>query len=207
MSINPLKIFLPVTLALLQGCVQLLPDPSTPPTQFYFLEHQHSLASPPFRSQTVQVINPYADDIYSTNRLLMVQNHQGVKTMTPLAHAIWQDSVPHLVHRSMINFFQKQGSWNVVSREEDHIKPDYILRTEIRHFEIIEKNFNPDEIFIELSVLFSSQSKNKLTHQNIFSRRRPIEELSLRGIVRAYLDTYSLVLQDLNRWVEHKKRL
>jgi cholesterol transport system auxiliary component len=114
----------------LSGCGSILPAPQQP--QLYLLDPTITApAGPPVRWR-LAVATPDASAALDTARIALMRTPT---TMDYYANAAWQDRVPLILQRLLIEAFESSGRILSVDRDTAGIESDYVLETEIRAFE------------------------------------------------------------------------
>jgi cholesterol transport system auxiliary component len=117
---------------LISGCssIQLLPAPMAP--QLYVLRPQIMPPMGPRASFRLSVRSPDAPASLDTARIALTRS---ATTMDYFANAAWNDRVPLIVQRLLIQTFDASNRIVSVDRDTAGLESDYLLQTEIRDFE------------------------------------------------------------------------
>ena len=116
----------------LAGCsgIQLLPTPMSP--QLYVLRPQVMAPMGGAVSWRLSVGAPDAPASLDTERIALSRSPN---TMDYFANAAWNDRVPLLVQRLLVQTFDSSNRIVGVDRDTSGLENDYLLQTEIRDFE------------------------------------------------------------------------
>ena len=116
----------------LAGCsgIQLLPTPMSP--QLYVLRPQVMMPMDARVGWRLSVGSPDAPASLDTERIALSRSPN---TMDYFANAAWNDRVPLLVQRLLIQTFDASNRIIAVGRDTSGLENDYLLDTEIRDFE------------------------------------------------------------------------
>jgi cholesterol transport system auxiliary component len=120
------------TALFLSGCgaISLLPKPMEP--QLYLLRPQAMApmgAPVPWR---LAIGTPDASASLDTTRIALTRS---ATSMDYFANAAWNDRMPLIVQRSLIESFDSSGRIVSVARDTAGLESDYLLESEIRDFE------------------------------------------------------------------------
>jgi cholesterol transport system auxiliary component len=117
--------------SLLSACSNLIGPPAA--AQMY------ALSPPPLPPQTggkvgwaLSIAKPYASDNLDSTRIALAKSNT---ELDYYANASWPDSLPALVGTAILAGFESSGRIASVSREEEALRADYVLATDIRDFE------------------------------------------------------------------------
>src|SRR5258707_417516 len=118
--------------ALLSACgsLQLIPKPQTP--QLYLLRPQIMPPMGAAVSWRLSVGIPDATASLDTTRIAL--SHSAT-TMDYYANAAWDDRLPVILQRLLIETFDASGRIISVGRDTTGLETDYLLQAEIRNFE------------------------------------------------------------------------
>ena len=115
---------------LVAGCGSILPTPMAP--QLYVLRPQappaENMAPVRFR---LAVAVPDAPASLDTARIALTRS---ATTMDYFANAAWNDRIPLMLQRLLIQRFDAGGRITAVGRDTAGLESDYLLETEIRDF-------------------------------------------------------------------------
>ena len=117
---------------LLSGCgsVQLLPAPLAP--QLYVLRPQ---VTPPMGAPVSWRLSVGEPDALASLDTARIALSRSATTMDYFANAAWNDRVPLIVQRLLVQTFDASGRIVSVGRDTAGLENDYLLQTEIRDFE------------------------------------------------------------------------
>lgn len=116
--------------ALLAGCGSILPTPTAP--QLYVLRPQ----TPPPEGASVRwrlaVAVPDAPASLDTARIALTRSPT---TMDYFANAAWNDRIPLMFQRFLVQRFDASGRISAVARDTSGLESDYLLETDIHDFQ------------------------------------------------------------------------
>ncbi len=121
-----------LTLLALAGCGGSLLGPSSNPPSLYRLSAPEDIvsATPAARWQLV-VDTPTAPQDLDTSRIAIAPEPARIDYYAGVA---WADRAPVMIQELMLESFDKSGKVAAV-RQQSNIRPDFLLSTDIRHFE------------------------------------------------------------------------
>jgi len=124
--------FLVLSTAGLAGC-GLVPDVNKPLT-LYTLKPKLNLAQPPAKVGWQLVIaEPAAERDIDTSRIALTRTANVIEYF---ADGNWSDTAPNLVQAKMIEAFESTNAIVAVGRDAAGLKPDYILQSDLRDFQV-----------------------------------------------------------------------
>ena len=124
--------FLVLSAAGLVGC-GLVPDVNKPLT-LYTLKPKLNLAQPPAKVGWQLVIaEPAAERDIDTSRIALTRTANVIEYF---ADGNWSDTAPNLVQAKMIEAFESTNAIVAVGRDAAGLKPDYILQSDLRDFQV-----------------------------------------------------------------------
>jgi cholesterol transport system auxiliary component len=106
--------------------------PSGPPAQIYVLGPDFTgISGAPKVDWGLAIARSDVADVYDTDRLALSRG----QTMDYYADAEWTDATPRLLQSLLVEAFEKSGRIGAVSRDNGSVRGEYVLTTELRHFE------------------------------------------------------------------------
>jgi cholesterol transport system auxiliary component len=180
----------------LSGCGSLL-SPSNPPAQIYVLDPGFTAASGPSVDWALTVAQADVPDVYDTQRVAIQRN----QIMDYFANTQWTDETPRLLQSLMIEAFEKSGRIGAVSRDGGGVHADYMLTTEIRHFEAVYDNGDgAPEINIEIVAKMLS-----LPHHDVIAIHDKPQKLrasanSIPAVIQAFNQATGSAITNIVGW-------
>jgi cholesterol transport system auxiliary component len=124
--------FLLLSAAGLAGC-GLVPDVNKPLT-LYTLKPKLNLAQPPAKvGWQLVVAEPAAERDIDTSRIALTRT---VNVIEYFADGNWSDTAPNVVQAKLIEAFESTNAILAVGRDAAGLKPDYILQSDLRDFQV-----------------------------------------------------------------------
>jgi len=117
------------------------------------------------------------------------------------ADSEWTDRAPLLVQTAILQSFENSKAITALDRESVGLRADFILRTEIRHFEAVyDSSDAPPEMWVAINVRLVSPSSRDVVAQSSFERRRRASANDVPSIVSAFDEALGGVMKDIVVW-------
>jgi cholesterol transport system auxiliary component len=132
----------------LAGCAGMI-GPTAAPQLYVLRPHLGPASGAAKVDWALTVALPNAPLSLDTARIAL---QRSADTMDYYANSAWQDRVPVLVQRALIEGFEKSGKIAAVARDTEGVRADYLLQTDLRAFEA--RYSSPDgapEIVVEIT--------------------------------------------------------
>lgn len=187
--------FLGIVLGL-GACVNLLPDPGTPP-QRLFLDPPLEISLPSTPSgMTVAVALPSAPLSLDSVRILLKKPQGILERGDYIANVEWMERLPLMVQRHLIYTLEASKRFIAVGAQTDLFKHTFLLETDIRHFNIVLASPTPyAEVVFSLKLL--QLPAREVAWQKTLQAKAPIMDHSLRGFIQGLTQAYTKVLKDV----------
>lgn len=119
-------------------------------------------------------------------------------TLEYYANSAWTDNAPAMVQTLLIESFEATDSIVAVGREAIGLRPDYILKTDLREFEAIYDGDNPiPEVWIRINAKLVQMPDRKIVASRTVGRRLPAASAKLEDIIAAFDEALGKVLRDI----------
>lgn len=119
-------------------------------------------------------------------------------TLEYYANSAWTDNAPAMVQTLLIESFEASDSIVAVGREAIGLRPDYILKTDLREFEAIYDGDNPiPEVWIRINAKLVQMPDRKIVASRTVGRRLPAASAKLEDIIAAFDEALGKVLRDI----------
>ncbi|MBV8737010.1 MAG: membrane integrity-associated transporter subunit PqiC [Alphaproteobacteria bacterium] len=201
MSLPPLRIcrrwLAGGTVLALAGCASLLV--SSPPSNLYRLTAARDFP-PGLRqvSSQLMVDLPQTPAGIDTDRIALSKSPL---TLDYFANAEWIDRLPELIGNLLLASFENSGRITAVDRNSGGLRADYILRTEIRHFEAIYASTNaPPQVWVEIVARLAAVRQRAIIAEARFEKRVPATANDIPAIVAAFNTATVGVLEEIVVW-------
>ena len=112
------------------GSLQLIPTPPTP--QLYLLRPQ---IMPPMGSPVAWRLSVGIPDATASLNTTRIALSRSATTMDYYANAAWDDRLPLLLQKLLLETFDSSGRIVSVGRDTAGLETDYLLQAEVRNFE------------------------------------------------------------------------
>lgn len=192
-----------LSLVMLSSCISLLPDPGHLPKRIWL---EPAMISSPLRDhtntpQTLSVIRPTATNMLDSERL-RVRNLTGeIALVDHIAGVEWQDHLPAMVQRHLVQALIRSKKFKAVGLEEDSFKRALVLETDIQAFDVV---LLPNKMYAEVHLsakLLNVKGRDVIWQKN-FTTKTPLQEHSLQafitGLTKAYETVLYQITQDIN---------
>ena len=117
------------------------------------------------------------------------------------ADAEWTDRVPSLVQTALLESFENSKAIAAIDRESVGLRADFILKTEIRHFEALYDSPNgPPNVWVAISARLVNPAARDILAQASFEHREQAEGKDVSQIVLAFDEALGVVMKDIVLW-------
>ena len=117
------------------------------------------------------------------------------------ADSEWTDRAPLLVQTAILQSFENSKAITALDRESVGLRADFILRTEIRHFEAVyDSSDGPPEVWVAINVRLVNPSSRDVVAQSVFERRQRASANDVPSIVSAFDEALGGVMKDIVVW-------
>jgi cholesterol transport system auxiliary component len=185
------------TVLALAGCASLLV--SNPPGNLYRLTAARDFP-PDLRPVKTQLMIdlPQAPAGIDTDRIALSKSPL---SLDYFANAEWTDRLPELIENLLFVSFENSGAITAIDRNSGGLRADYILRTEIRHFEAIYTSANtPPQVWVEIVARIAAVRQRAIIAERRFEKRVPATANDIPAIVAAFNTATVGVLRDIVLW-------
>jgi cholesterol transport system auxiliary component len=117
------------------------------------------------------------------------------------ADSAWTDRVPLLVQTALLESFENSKAITAIDRESVGLRADFILNTEIRHFEAVYDS--PDgapNVWVAINARLVDPSGRDIVAQASFEQRHPASANEIPQIVLAFNEALGGVMEDIVLW-------
>lgn len=204
MKFSPLLLGL---LLLISSC-SILPSPGE--NSHRYILDKASLATHYSSCESSKKYKQIAIDIptvYSpldVNRIVLIYD---TNQMDYYANIEWSDKLSTLIRESLIHSLQDAHLFNTITRTADGINPDYVLKLDIRKFNIHKTNCSEDKT-ISACVEYYATLVNVVTREAVnhttIHIKIPICEETKEQIIEALNDANKKAIIDLINWLDNQ---
>ncbi len=117
------------------------------------------------------------------------------------ADSEWTERVPLLVQTALLESFENSGAIAAIDREAMGLRADFILKTEIRHFEALYDSPNGSpEVWVAIIARLVNPSGRDIVAHASFERRERAAATDIGRIVLAFDEALGAVMADIVAW-------
>ena len=180
------------------ACQGLIPGASRDPPRLYELTPKSTFdpALPRVRSQLV-VESPESASGLQTSRIAVKQKPT---TLDYYARSEWTDLAPRLVQTKLIESFENSGKIVSVGREGSGLRSDYILKSELRHFEAQLYETEKPLIRIVVNVKLVRMPAREIVANRSFERTVKVDAADIDKLVEGFDEALGGVLKRVVEW-------
>lgn len=183
------------TMLMLGGC-EILPQVGTP-TDLYTLTPKTSFDKTlPQVGWQLIVELPVAAAGLDTTRIALQHTPY---TLEYYARAAWTDNAPAMVQTLIIESFESTGSILAVGREAIGLRPDFILKTDLREFQALYYDAGATTaaptVFVRMNAKLVQMPERRIVASNTFEQRAPAASDSFKDIIEAFDEALGSVIK------------
>ena len=186
------------------GCGGLFGGSS--PAQLYRVTPVH-VFPPGLPHLPVQVLidEPLAPAGLDTTRIALSRSAVSIEYF---ADSEWTDRVPLMVQTALLESFEDSKALSAINRESLGLHADFILKTEIRHFEALYDSPNQaPEVWVAIITRLVNPSGRDIVSQASFERRVRAETNDVPQIVLAFQEALEGVMEEIVVWTARNPAL
>jgi len=159
----------------------------------------------PRLTQQLLVDVPIAPAGLDTARIAL--SHSAV-SIDYFADSEWTDRLPQLVQTALLESFENSRAITAIDRESIGLRADFILKTEIRHFEALYDSPNgPPVVWVAIIARLVAPSGREIVAQSSFERREQASANEIPRIVLAFDEALGAVIKDIVVWTARNPAL
>lgn len=196
-SLLPAALALAAVLAV-SACQGLIPGATRDPPRLYELTPKSTFdpALPRVRSQLV-VETPEAASGLTTSRIAVKQR---ATTLDYYARSEWTDLAPRLVQTKLIESFENTRKIVGVGREGSGLRSDYILKSELRHFEAQLFDSDKPLVRVVINVKLVKMPAREIVANRSFERTEPLKSTAIDDLVEGFDEALGGALKRIVEW-------
>jgi cholesterol transport system auxiliary component len=181
----------------LAGCASLFV--ATPPGHLYRLSAESAYPSSlPHVSAQLLVDLPQAPAGIDTTRIALTR---APFSLDYYADSEWIDRVSALVQTALLASFENSKAITAIARESIGLRADFILKTEIRHFEAVSDGSSvPPTVWVAMTARLVGMPQREIIAQASFERRVPAAANDVPAVVAAFNAAADAVIKDIVVW-------
>ena len=117
------------------------------------------------------------------------------------ADSEWTERVPLVVQTALLESFENSRAIAAIDRESIGLRADFILKTEIRHFEAVYDSPNAiPEVWVAIIARLVNPTGRDIVAHNSFERRERAAANDIPQIVLAFDEALGRVIADIVVW-------
>jgi cholesterol transport system auxiliary component len=117
------------------------------------------------------------------------------------ADSEWTDGVSALVQTALLASFENSKAITAIDRESIGLRADFILKTEIRHFEAVSDGSSaPPTVWVAMTARLVGMPQREIIAQASFERRVPATANEVPAVVAAFNAAADAVIKDIVVW-------
>lgn len=180
----------------LVGCASLF---VVTPGNIYRLASVYNYpANLPYVSAQLLVDLPQAPAGIDTDRIALSKSPL---SLDYFADSQWTDRVPDLIQNRLLASFENSGAITAVDRSAGVLRADFILQTEIRHFEAVYDVPNrPPRVWVEIFARLATVRRHMIIAQARFERQIPAAANDVPSVISAFNTAADAVLREIVVW-------
>ena len=190
--------FVPIVIVLaLAGCSGLFGGSA--PAHLYRVTPKSTYpANLPHRPVQILVDVPLAPAGLDSSRIALSRSAVSIDYF---ADSEWTDRAPLLVQTALVESFENSNTVNAIDRESVGLRADFILKTEIRHFEAVYDSPNgPPDVWTAINVRLVNPSNRDIVAQSSFERRQRASANDVPSIIATFDEALGEVMKDIVVW-------
>jgi cholesterol transport system auxiliary component len=182
---------------ILSGCASLFV--ANPPGHLYRLSADSAYpATLPRVTAQLLVDLPRAPAGIDTDRIALSQSPL---SLDYYADSEWTDQLPGLVQTLLLVSFENSRAITAIDRESVGLRADFILKTEIRHFEAVGNGSgSPPSIWVAMTARLVAMPQREIIAQASFERHVPAVAADVPAVVAAFNAAANAVARDIVVW-------
>jgi cholesterol transport system auxiliary component len=117
------------------------------------------------------------------------------------ADSEWTDRVPLMVQTALLASFENSKAITAIDRESVGLRADFILKTEIRHFEAVYDSPNgAPNVWVAINARLVNPSGRDVVAYASFERRQQAQGSDIVQIVLAFDEALGGVMEEIVLW-------
>ena len=162
-------------------------------------------ANLPHPSVQILIDVPLAPAGLDTARIAL--SHSAI-SIDYFADSEWTDRLPQLVQTALLESFENSRAITAIDRESIGLRADFILKTEIRHFEALYDSPNgPPVVWVAIIARLVASSGREIIAQSSFERREQASANEIPRVVLAFDEALGVVIKDIVVWTARNPAL
>ena len=182
---------------LMAGCASLLGLPPSP--HLYRVTPKSTYpANLPHLPTQILIDVPLAPAGLDSSRIALSRSAVSIDYF---ADSEWTERVPLLVQTALLESFENSGAIAAIDRESMGLRADFILKTEIRHFEALYDSPNgAPEVWVAIIARLVNPSGRDIVAHASFERREHASANDVPSIISAFDEALGGVMKQIVVW-------
>jgi cholesterol transport system auxiliary component len=152
----------------------------------------------PHRSVQLLIDVPVAPAGLDTARVALTRSAVSIDYF---ADSEWTDRAPLLVQTALVESFENSRAITAIDRESVGLRADFILKSEIRHFEAVyDSPSGPPEVWVAINIRLVNPSDREVVAHTSFERRERASANDVPSIILAFDEALGGVMKDTVVW-------
>jgi cholesterol transport system auxiliary component len=190
--------FLAVLLLALAGCGGgLLPSPAPPPLLYRLSALRDFPPDLPKANVQLVIEEPFATSALDTDRITLSTTPTSIDYF---ANVEWADRVTVLVQSLLLNSLENSGRLAGVARDAVALQPDFIMQSELRHFEAVYADAGAPQVDAEMEIKLIRNSDRIVVAQRVFEAHAKASANTVPAAIDAYNQAAHTMLQQIVAW-------
>ena len=155
-------------------------------------------ANLPHRSLQLLIDVPLTPAGLDTSRIALTRSAVSVDYF---ADSEWTERAPLMVQTALLESFENSKAINAIDRESVGLRADFILKTELRHFEAVyDSPDGPPEIWVAINARLVNPTTRDIIALYSFERRERASANDMQSIVWAFDEALGGVMKQIVVW-------
>jgi cholesterol transport system auxiliary component len=193
----PRRWLMAVALLAPAGCASLFV--ATPPGHLYRLSADSGFpASLPHVAAQLLIDLPQAPAGIDTTRIALSKSPL---SLDYYADSEWTDRVPALVQTTLLAAFEDSGAITAIDRESTGLRADFVLKTEIHHFEAVDNGAAATpKVWVAVIARLVAMPQRQIIAQTAFEQHVAAATSDVPAVVAAFNAATDAVIRDIVVW-------
>jgi len=187
--------FLLLAAGALAGCQ--LPGTGEPPQLFTLSPKSTFAPDLPQANWQLAVETPVASGGIDSAKIALARTPL---TLDYFARANWTDTAPRMVQTLLVESFENTGRIVAVGRESTSLRPDYLLKVDLREFQAESAPGAPPIARVRLAVRLVRMPDRTVVGSFAHEARQPATAGDMQNIVLAFDEALGSVLRRVVEW-------
>jgi cholesterol transport system auxiliary component len=180
------------------GCQSLIPGAGRDPPRLYEPTPKSTFAPDlPVVGAQLIIETPQAAAGLQSARIAVKEK---ATTLDYYARSDWTDVSPRLVQTMLLKSFENSGKILAVGREGSGLRSDYILKTEIRHFQAELYEGPIPNVNVEFNVKLVKMPEREIVATAAYARKWKSASANLDDVIEAFDEALGGVLRRVVEW-------